>query len=352
VLRTFFMPRIISFILFSCLVLVLKAQDRTLLQKIFSKPHYDSNYVVSYYKDYLHFTLVNLHPNQRVTIANIENNQRVSLKPNTKSNYGFGIDYRFVTIELSKAFDALNAPDPQKGKSENFSFRAGLTGRRILASALIQTNKGVYISNPQSVFPNWNVETNGYPQRGDIVSSILFGSLNYFFNHTKYSTMASLWQIDRQKRSAGSAVVGISASQSAISGDSALTPPFTPKDLEPSQRIEKASNYLVGLNFGYAYNLIFKKKIFFNAFLIPGLNLQYGNYETDKGSIQKYSSRVGMHGDIRLIGGYNGEHYYYGVHYSNYIFQNNLESNLDINSFNSYLRIFIGRRFDLTPKRK
>jgi hypothetical protein len=331
--------------------MALQAQERSTLRKIFTHPSYDSNYVESYYEDFLHVTLINLRPNHRITIADIANNQRVSLRPNTHTTYGFGLDYKYFTIELSKAFEGLSMPNPAKGTTKSFSLRVGATGHRFLASALIQSYKGMYISNPQEVLPNWNVEQNGYPKRGDIVSTILFGSINYFFNYTRYSTMASLWQIDRQKKSAGSAVLGISASQSSLDGDSSLTPRVIPASLDPNEHIRRGSNTLAGVNFGYAYNLIFLKKIFINAMLIPGFNLQYGAYTTTDGQTRNYRSHLGTHGDVRIIGGYNGVKYYYGVHYSNYFFQNNLESNLDINSFNSYLRIFIGSRFDLSRKK-
>jgi hypothetical protein len=331
---------------------MLRAQEKSLLKKIFTHPKYDSNYVESYYENYLHLTLINLRPNHRISIADISNNERVSLRPNTRTTFGFGLDYKYFTIELTKAFDAISMPNPNKGTTKSFSLRIGATGHRFLASALIQTYKGMYISNPQTVLPNWDLEKDGFPKRADISSTILFGSLNYFFNYTRYSTMASLWQIDRQKRSAGSAILGLTASQSTLFGDSSLTPRLIPAANDPNEHIKRGTNLLAGINFGYAYNFIFKKKIFINALFIPGFNLQYGTYETTEGEIRNYRSHLGTHGDIRLIGGYNGVRYYYGVHYSNYFFQNNLESKLDINSFNSYLRIFIGRRFDLSRKRK
>lgn len=349
--RTFFMRYLLTIIICCCLF-TLRAQEKSVFGKIFTKPKYDSNYVESYYEDYLHVTLVNLRPNHRISISDFNNNQKVSLRPNTRAAYGFGLDYKFLTIELSKAFDALSSPNPDKGTTKSFSLRMGLTGHRVLASALIQSYQGMYISNPQTVLPSWDVQANGYPRRADIVSTILFGSLNYFFNHTRYSTMASLWQIDRQKKSAGSAVLGITASSSALSGDSSLTPQVNTNTIAPNEHIKQGNNYLAGINMGYAYNLIFKKKIFFNAFFIPGFNLQYGTYETDQGQTRHYSSNLGVHGDLRLIGGYNGKRYYWGIHYSNYFFQNNIETNLDINSFNSYLRLFVGSRFDLSRKGK
>jgi hypothetical protein len=345
--------RYLLIFLFCISLFTLRAQEKPFFQKVFTKPKYDTNYVESYYENYLHVTLVHLRPNHRISISDFDNNQKVSLRPNTRASWGFGLDYKFFTIELSKAFEDASAHSEEKGNTKSFSLRLGLTGHRILASALIQSYEGMYISNPQTVLPNWDVNTQGYPKRADIKSTLLFGSLNYFFNHTRYSTMASLWQIDRQKKSAGSAVLGITLSQSSLDGDSALTPQKSSVlAYDAADQIQRGSNYLAGVNVGYAYNLIFKKKIFFNAFFIPGFNLQYGQYETVQGQLKSYSSTIGVHGDLRLIGGFNGRRYYYGVHYSNYFFQNNLETNLDINSFNSYLRLFWGCRFDLSKKTK
>lgn len=346
------MQRTLCFIFFCSLTLAIQAQQKTLLKKILYKAPYDSNFVESYYDDYLHVTLVNLRPNHRIAISSYDREKKVSLRPNTQATYGFGLDYKFLTIELTKAFEVISTKDPEKGESQIFSFRIGATGQRILASALIQSYQGLYISNPEVVAPNWDLEAKGYPKRGDVTSTVLFGSLNYFFNHTRYSTMASLWQIERQKKSAGSLVTGLTASQTSITGDSALTPVNVNPLYSKTERLKKGTNYLVGANFGYAYNFIFRKVIFFNVFFIPGVNLQYGTYETDQNKTHKYSSNVGLHGDFRIIGGYNGRKYYGGVHYSNYMFQNNLESNLEVNVYNSYLRVFFGRRFDLTPRKK
>ncbi len=328
------------------------AQEKpSLLKRILTKPTYDSNYVVSYYDNFLHVTLIALNQDHRTTISTSDPNIHVSMRPNTMTTYGFGLDYKFLTIELSKAFDAISKPDPHKGHSQSYAFRLGYTGRRILASALIQSHNGMYISNPEDFLPNWDVNTNGYPTRPDIKNTLLFGSMNYFFNHRKYSTMASLWQIDRQKKSDGSFVTGITASLSSIQGDTALIPPQSPTTYGEHGRLVKERNYLTGVNVGYCHNFIYRKKIFFNIFLIPGVNIQFGSYETDANRSQTYISRTGVHGDFRATTGYNGERYYYGIHYSNYIIRNNLSDFLDINQFNSYLRFFVGRRFDLQKNR-
>lgn len=327
------------------------AQEKpSFFKKIFTRPTYDTNYVESYYNNYLHITLVNLNQKHRSVISSPDPNTRVSIRPNTKATYGVGIDYKFLTIELTKAIDAISKPNPEKGESRSFALRLGYTGRRILASALIQSHTGMYVSNPEDFLPNWDVSKDGYPKRPDIKSTILFGSLNYFFNHRKYSTMASLWQIDRQKKSAGSLVVGMTASLSSLIGDTALVPPLPPSVDGDIGRLVSGTNYMSGINAGYCHNFIYRKKIFVNINLIPGINIQFGEFKTDNYTSRSYRSNLGIHGDFRVTAGYNGELYYGGIHYSNYMLRNNISKSLDIDQFNSYLRLFIGRRFDLSRK--
>jgi hypothetical protein len=332
--------------------ITIHAQEKTsILKKILTRATYDTNYVESYYSHHLHVTLVSLSQNQLTTISTVDPNISISIKPNTSNTFGIGLDYKFLTLEITREIDAISKPDPNKGESESYSFRLGYTGRRVLCSALIQSHSGMYISNPEDFVPNWDVNTQGYPKRPDIVNTLLFGSMNYFFNHYRYSTMASLWQIDRQKKSAGSVVAGITASVSTLKGDSALTPPLPSVGNTDPARLVSETNYLTGLNVGYCYNFIYRKKLFLNFNVVPGVNIQFGEYKTNKTNTKTYNSNLGVHGDIRITGGYNGELYYCGAHYSNYIMHNNISDFLDINQFNSYLRFFIGRRFDLRRKK-
>lgn len=306
------------------------AQQKTFIQKVFSRAPYDTNYVDSYYNYFLHVTAVSVQQNHDLIISNSSNNTSFNYKPNSVFRFGVGLDFRYFSIEFTKSIDAIDKPNASKGNSDVFSLRLGITGRRLLGSMLAQSYKGMYLNNPEQVIPNWNASY-GYPLRNDITSEILLGSLNYFFNHKRYSTMASLWQIDRQKKSAGSFTTGVTFSVTHLKGDSSFIPNSSNNSFSQSDRIVEGYNYLAGINAGYAYNFIFAKKFFFNALFIPGINLQYGKFELENKEIKTYSSTLGYHGDVRLIAGYNGVQYYSGVHYSNYFLSNRLESNFDVN---------------------
>ena len=208
-----------------------------------------------------------------------------------------------------------------------------------------QRYKGMYINNSELLAQN------GYPLsskvRADMQSEMILGSFNYFYNHRKYSTMASLWQIDKQKRSAGSFVSGITYSAMHISADSSFLPSQVVVKNNSGERIIDNYNYLVGINSGYAYNFIFFKKWFINMMFIPGVNIQNGHNINEQLVRTNYSYKIGYHADFRVVGGYNGEQYYFGIHSANYYLSNALKDNVDVNLSNTYFRIFVGRRFYL-----
>ena len=313
--------------------------------KLFKRAKYDSTYVDSYYDQYLHVTLISNSQNIKLDVNNNLNNQTVSYKPNNVFRFGFGIDYNLFSMEYTHSIDAFDSPDPKQGQTESFGLRLGITGRRILTNLIGQRYKGMYISNADELAQN------GYPLqskiRPDMKSEFILGSFNYFYNHQKYSTMASLWQIDKQKKSAGSFVSGLTFSAMHISADSSFLPSQIAVKNNNGERIIDNYNYLIGINTGYAYNFIFFKKWFINLMFIPGVNIQNGHNINEQHFRTNYNYKFGYHADVRMVGGYNGERYYFGVHSANYYLSNAIKDNVDVNLSNTYFRVFIGRRFYL-----
>lgn len=340
-LKHFKMKRFLLII--PCLILIGQgnAQQKSGFRP-FKRVVYDSNYVNSFYDHYLHVTLISNSQNLFLNIKNNTNTQSVTYKPNNVFRFGLSLDYNIFSLEYTHSLDVIDAPDPGNGKTESFSLRLGLTGRRIVAGLLSQRYKGMYIDNAGELMRNGI----GIPSklRPDIQSEMVLGSFNYFFNNHKYSTMASLWQIDKQKKSAGSFVAGITSSIMHFSADSSFFPSsYITNSL--SDRIVDNYSYIFGINGGYAYNLIIRKKCFVNVMLIPGVNLQFGNNIDTQNKIYYYREKFGYHADARFIAGYNGDIYYFGVHSANYFISNSVKDNVDVKLSNTYFRIFFGRRF-------
>lgn len=344
------MKKLFLLSIFSLYVLCGYAQENSFISGLFKRVPYDTHYVESFYDDFLHLTLVGNLQSQNVEVSNSASNIGVSYMPNNAFRFGLGLDYRFLALEYTRSIGYIDAPDSNQGETKSTSFKFGITGRRFLGSMLLQRYQGMYISNAEQLADAGAIVEDQV--RPDILSELVFGSLNYFFNHRKYSAMASLWQIDRQKQSAGSFALGIMAMANHLKADRPLVPDTIAVRRDPEDRLVENYNYVVGINTGYAHNFTWMKLFFFNVMLIPGINLQYGNSVSVSGVRNYYKSQVGYHGDVRVVAGYNGDRYYGGVHYSNYFTSNSLASDVRVNLYNTYLRVFIGRRFNLVTRKR
>lgn len=302
---------------------------------------YDSSYITSYYNQHLHVTLISHIQNFYLSMDDVNGKTSTTYRPNNVWRFGASLDYNIFSAEYTQSVDAIDKPSSLNGATEVFSLRLGITGRRILTNLYLQTFRGMYISNADELIQQGIAVPNH--RRRDMMSQSAYGVANYFFNHYRYSTMASLWQIDRQKHSAGSWVAGVTASAMRIHSDSTFL--LTTAVLAPGDRIKDNQSYLAGINLGYACNIILFRNWFVNLMMIPGLNLQYGYNLSESGERQYYGVKGGYHADARMIAGYNGEVWYFGVHSSNYLLSNSLKDNVDVHTGNSYFRVFVGRRF-------
>jgi hypothetical protein len=158
--------------------------------------------------------------------------------------------------------------------------------------------------------------------------------------------MASLWQIDKQKKSAGGVLTGITLSSNTIDADTSISVSRSPVPIDPSNKIIATSSSVTGINVGYGYNYIIYNNLFISALAMPGINLQNGSFRDINGRTTVFKTKMGIHGDYRIIAGYNGTNYYYGIHLATYDVSNKIENLININLANTYIRFFIGKRFN------
>lgn len=327
-----------------------QAQNSSFIKKYFGKVEYDTSFVSSHYKD-LHITGVSVLRSHRINVYDYQSKNRLKFAPNNAFTFGFGIDWRVLTFEFSRAIPGMEQNDTiEKGITEGTSLRFGLTGRRFLASCLLQAYKGFYVINPTANYPGWS--GSGYPIREDLTSVILHGSLYYNFNPQRYSFMAQLWQIDRQLKSAGSWIAGMTININSLMSDSTIVQGPVSFETGTNVPIRSTVSGLIGLNVGYGYNWVFKRSFFVSGLLLPGINIQSASIEKANDEVIQSESRVGFHGDFRIITGYNGPLWYTGIHLSDYFVSSSLPKTVNLNQNNIYLRFFIGRRLLLASKNK
>lgn len=271
-------------------------------------PGYDTAYVKSF-RDYLVVTFVSSLSGNEISVTDT-NDRSITFGTNLPMSFGLGLDYKWFTFEYTSSFGRTG--DSQKGNTEMKSIGFGLTGRKFWFRNFYQSTQGYYLENPKYFDNGFDPSTDIYPHRADIRSTVYYASLNYGFNYRKFSNMAALWQLERQKKSAGSFTAGLTYSFAFYEADSALVPKEYQGLFDKDDFITDFDFSMVGLNVGYLHTFSFtrSRKFFISLALIPGISYQEGTSFVKQTDKTKTDSEVGFHTEARFVAGYNGDRWY------------------------------------------
>lgn len=284
----------------------------------FLKGEVDSVYISSYQDDIV-ARLFTSSKYANFIIRDSEVDAEIKYDPNDRLNIGFGATYKSFTLNLGFNFPFINNDNDKYGNTEYLDLQTYFLTRKFTIDLFLSYYKGFYLSNPSEVINNW-VDSDVYPQRGDIRS--LDAGINgfYIFNHQKFSYRAAFTQDERQTKSAGSLLLGGSVKASEISADSSLVPAnMIYRDFFDGQDFNKANLSNITAQVGYAHTFVIKKVIFFTGSLLGGigfgkLRLQYLDdlYPWEQSHLE-----VSFGGSFRLAAGYNSRKFYAGISYVN-----------------------------------
>lgn len=309
-------------------------------------PEYDTSYIESY-RDYMVVTLVSIWNSNSIYITD-NNGNTIDFETDRPWDFGLAFDYKWLTFEYSNNINR-NYYKTANVDTKAQSFGFGLTGRKFWFRNFWKKYKGYYMANPYYNDETFDPSIDGFPQRNDLTTSIYFANLNYGFNYKRYSNMASLWQLEKQKKSAGSFTVGLSYANLKYQADSTLVLPKWRGNFEDDALIRNYSLNLIGLNAGYLHTFsIFKRKrLFVSAALIPGLSYQWAKakLENDLPDIDK--EMLGFHTEARLVLGYNCKRWYTSVSGQLYVITNNISENSTISQDYTFIRLMLGYKFKI-----
>lgn len=328
----------LSFVLFLFFVIDISAQ---------SQPDFDTNYVESF-KDDLIVTLVSTLQSNTLSIRDNQNKE-ISFRTNNPTAYGFALDYKWLTVEYTSSFKN-SVGDPRYGSTEANALGFGLTMRKFWFRNFFQRFQGYYLENPWYFDPDFDRVNGIHPHRNDVRTYTYFANINYGFNHQKFSNMASLWQIERQKKSAGSWTVGASYARTGFGADSALVPSGL-QQFSSDTRLTDVSFHLLGLNGGYLYTAVLKKhpKFFLSIALIPGINVQTGRFRVEGDSYFTKKTSIGILTESRFVLGYNGDRWYVTTSGISYNIVNRYSNETPVSTIYSTARFVVGYRFKVKP---
>ena len=309
-------------------------------------PRVDRTYIATYYRR-LHVFLVSDRQDYALRVAGLQ--QHLIYKPNLAWTLGAGFDYQWLGSELTLKLPFLGGYNiTDKGKTKPFGLTFSLSNRKLWFSTQYQYYKGFYLRNPDVVDPNWFSQHDTYPQRPDLRSQTLLGNAVYMFNPMQLSVPAGMLQRERQRKNAGSWVVGGFLTYQTIRGDSSWVPTTGRADFAPDAQLLKYKSVALGVDAGYMQTLVFGNYFFTNFSLRPGLGLMTEHSELVTGNTPT-RLRVGGQGVVTFTAGYATD-VYYGGFYASATLNSRALSGSVVNTNVEYFRIVVGRRFRYQPK--
>ncbi|WP_185731484.1 DUF4421 family protein [Larkinella rosea] len=311
-------------------------------------PKVDTNYIASYYS-HLHLRL--LAQGHDYFLQLIGKQDHLTYKPNGASSFGVGVSYSWLSVELTTKVPYANQNlQASRGKTKQFGTSLSYNGRRVWFNTSYQSYRGLYLNNPEILEKDWFTTHFEYPQRPDLVSRTWYSSLYYCFNHRQFSNPASLMQRERQKKSAGSFLVGATLIYTQIKGDSSLFPrvvrPLFPTDAD----LIDYRSFSYSLNAGYIRTFVFRNYFFTTLLVRPGVSLHNATSVSAGAETHSLPIRVGLQGDSRITVGYNNGRYFAGASYAVVFLSGNLEGANILRSYNTDIRLVIGMHFPFKPK--
>lgn len=270
-------------------------------------PDHDTAFIASYRDDLTLSAVIN---HQGTTIDLSRNSGgELSYATNTPAQYGVGLDYKWLALEASFTIPGLSDLDPDRGTTKATGLGFGYTGRRWWFRNFLRYTEGFHATDPELVDPDWN-EGDPYPYRGDIRNLTYMASLNYGFNARRFSYNAAIWQMELQKRSAGSFIAGATFWYSQIEWDDSLIPQYDVASYGAETiSLNAGRSWTTSLTGGYAYTVTLWKRGFVNALAVPGVGFRRLRLELEQGNAET-SWEVAGTLELRAGAGYIGDRWY------------------------------------------
>jgi hypothetical protein len=264
------------------------------------KPVYFEDHDSSYYHSFDHYITARFYFSQKYAGLELErpaNVSRFRYIPNTSLTMGVGVTYQSISLNLGYGFSFLNT-DHERGKTNYLDLQSHIYGRKWTIDLLGQFYKGYYLtprglaaSIPQSFYIRPDLRTR------------LFGVSAYrLLNADKFSYRAAHLQNEKQKKSAGSFLLGAEIYYGIIKADSSLVPSVLSENYG-QKGVRRLDFVKIGPGIGYAYTYVIKKDFFVTGSLCASLSLDYSYQHGANDKAEKFGLNKGF--IYRIVAGYD-----------------------------------------------
>lgn len=264
---------------------------------------------------------------------------RLIYRPNRPYSLGVGVYLFEVVLELTGSLPVSPRSEDIFGESRARDFQVNMFGKKWGVDLYRQKYEGFYVVDPNKPHPPGMP----FPQRPDIYTRNLYGTVSYTFNNKKFSLRSAYNFTERQLKSSGSFLLFGSLNGFKTRGDSALLgPDYRPKFGADANIMEIRSTHM-GVAPGYTYSLIHHKGLFINGVFAFGPATNWIHYKAEGGgeiSDVKFNSFY----VARIAMGYNGDRFFAGLSYGGQSTTARFES-VRLRANTGTLKILFGFRF-------
>lgn len=237
--------------------------------------------------------------------------EKFSYMPAMPGVVGLSLKIKKVYISAAVQLPPSEALKKKYGVTKFRNINLNIQGRILNWGLFYRDYKGFYLSNYKKYYPDWNKDSLGYPQSPSL--RIIETGLNLAFTFNEnFSMNAAFAQGERQKKSAGSFLMGLSERYQRIETDTSFVPP-TQGGLYPNLDKFKYGDFVSTVVYlGYGYQFVVKK-FHFTPVLMAGSGFQIQSYrQIDK---KHFWINVPTYATAKAQLGYNGDHFFANLIY-------------------------------------
>lgn len=280
---------------------------------IVTKPRpvdYDTAYVKSYRKRFV-ATLPVSTRFLKFSLRDPESGSRLVFAPNLEYNLGVSISSRWATFILNTGIKVFGGSKEKRGTTRYQDYQLNIYGRKITTDMFVQYYNGFYVQNSKT-YDNYHSDSL-FSIRPDVHALHMGVSSYYIVNSKKFSYRSSFSFVEQQKKSAGSMLAGVYYSYFDAGSDvSLVSEPFR-ESFDTLSLVRNGRTQNFGLNFGYIYTFVFRKKFSATASLVQGLGAEHVHYTRDDKST--YNELIWGAGKLHVRAGlkYDNDRFFVGT---------------------------------------
>jgi len=271
----------------------------------------DTSYIKEYYKK--HLVIRAYESTKFYNFKYVDEKSKLVFKPNNHNNFGFGFNYRFISLNIGFYLPFVDRNTDIYGKTTPLDLQTHIYVHKFIIDFYGQFYHGYYLSNTGAAV---NSSPNDFLLRPDIATRDISLEVQYLFNDKQFSYNAPFYQNELQKKSAGSFLAGGGIYHTDAKGDSAFIPSNSNyNDFFQSNHFNSSNNTGIDFIAGYAYTLVIRKVFFITDALSGGAGINRSSLSDTYGNetISRYGAQFNV--TEKFAAGYNSDKYFAGITY-------------------------------------